>query len=569
MPQPSEVYDVAETKPSQEIPDAGLPMSPKWDPEKLAAEKEQLTLLASAPLGKKIGGYVRRTGPGLLQSAMTLGAGSATASVLAGASFGYKLLWVQPVAMFLGVMMFAAMSNIVLTTQERPYKSFGRQVGGFLVLLWALGTVFASVIWHFPQYTLLAGAGRDIASMVQVSVEEGGEVPAWAAQSPDGQYRLKVDNGGEIPAWVAKANDALPWGIKINDKITNLGYLISFGVGAAFLAMNILMVFSYGKGVKGVKIYERFLRTMIMLVILFFLLVVVLNFNRIEWLELFRGFTGYYGLPKNAEGVVESATYLQVLGMLGAAVGINMTFLYPYSLLAKGWGKEHKTLAKWDLVMTMFIPFSIVTSLIIMAMTVTGVYDGGDAVRQGLAPLDAANSFNGIPGGKIIFCLGLMGMCGGAISAHMVACGFTMCEMFKLKMTHNRFRLFALTPAIGVLGVVVPLPMWFPVIASAICCILLPIAYLIIIILNNKRGFIGEAVGHGFKRLLNNLILLAALCAVTFGAGLSVRNLYLKFFADPPAASAPAAAPTTETPADAPANAQTDTKSADAPAAEK
>ena len=500
---------------------SGLPMSPKWDPEKLAAEKAQLAELAHAPMGQKISGYVRRTGPGLLQSAMTLGAGSATASVLAGASFGYKLLWVQPIAMFLGVMMFAAMSNIVLTTRERPYESFSKQVGGFLILLWALGTIFASVIWHFPQYTLLAGAGRDIASMAG----------------------LTVTNGGDIPTWVTSINSALPWGIKINDQISNLGYLISFGVGAFILAMNILMVFSYGKGATGVKIYERFLRTMIMLVILLFLLVVVLNFQKIEWLELFRGFTGYYGLPKNAEGVVESATYLQVLGMLGAAVGINMTFLYPYSILAKGWGPEHKTLAKWDLVMTMFIPFSIVTSLIITAMTVTGVYDGGDAVRQGLAPLQAADSFNGIPCGKIVFCLGLMGMCGGAISAHMVACGFTMCEMFKLKMTQNRFRLFALTPAIGVLGVVVPLPLWFPVIASAICCILLPIAYLIIIILNNKRGFIGDAVGHGVKRWLNNLILLLALIAVSCGAVLSVQKLHQKFFtaqAEKPAITQPA-----------------------------
>ncbi|MBR5243411.1 MAG: hypothetical protein IKW13_04180, partial [Thermoguttaceae bacterium] len=62
--------------------------------------------------------------------------------------------------------------------------------------------------------------------------------------------------------------------------------------------------------------------------------------------------------------------------------------------------------------------------------------------------------------------MGLIGMCGGAISAHMVACGFTMCEMLGLDMTQKRFRLFALTPCVGVFGVVVTLPMWFPVFAS-------------------------------------------------------------------------------------------------------
>lgn len=294
---------------------AGLPMSPKWDPEKLALEKENLRALEELPLGKRSWGYIKRTGPGLLQSAMTLGAGSATASVLAGASFGYKLLWVQPLAMFFGVMMLGALSNVVLTRGERPYESFSKQVWKPLVFMWALGTVLASVIWHFPQYTLLAGAGRDLAS----------------------ELGLAMSNGGDVPGWIQGLSNVLsPLGFKVNTDSTTLGYIVSFIVGGAFLAMNIFMVFNYGKGAKGVRAYERFLRIMIALVIFFFLLVCVMNIGRVNWVELVKGFCGYYGLPKNPEtGVVETATILQVLGMLGAAVGINMTFLYPYSLQAK------------------------------------------------------------------------------------------------------------------------------------------------------------------------------------------------------------------------------------------
>lgn len=495
---------------------AGLPMSPKWDPAKLAAEKEELRALESAPLGKRSWGYVKRTGPGLLQSAMTLGAGSATASVLAGASFGYKLLWVQPLAMFFGVMMLAALSNVVLTRGERPYESFGKQVWKPLVVLWALGTVLASVIWHFPQYTLLAGAGRDLASACG----------------------LQIANGGDVPAWIKGLAGALePLGFKVNTDVTTLGYLVSFLVGGAILAMNIFMVFNYGKGAKGVKMYERFLRFMIALVIVFFLLVCVMNFGRIDWLELGKGFCGYYGLPKDpVTGKVETATILQVLGMLGAAVGINMTFLYPYSLLAKGWGAEHRKLARWDLGMTMFLPFTLVTSLIIVAMTVTNVYTGADAVQTGLTPLGAAAAFEGIPGGRFIFCLGLMGMCGGAVSTHMVACGFTLCEMLGGEMTQKRFRLFALTPCVGVLGVVINLPMWFPVVASAVCFTMLPIAYVIFFYLNNKRSYIGEAVGKGAKRVVFNIILLAALIFACFGSYISIqKNVIQKIFPPKPA----------------------------------
>ena len=43
----------------------------------------------------------------------------ATASVVAGASFGYKLLWVQPLAMFLGVMMLAAEKGVVLKVRAQ------------------------------------------------------------------------------------------------------------------------------------------------------------------------------------------------------------------------------------------------------------------------------------------------------------------------------------------------------------------------------------------------------------------------------------------------------------------
>jgi len=81
----------------------GLPMTARWDPEKLQREIDELQSLESRPFLSRAGGYLKRTGPGLLQSAMTLGAGSAAASVVAGASFGYTLLWVQPIAMFLGV----------------------------------------------------------------------------------------------------------------------------------------------------------------------------------------------------------------------------------------------------------------------------------------------------------------------------------------------------------------------------------------------------------------------------------------------------------------------------------
>jgi Mn2+/Fe2+ NRAMP family transporter len=473
----------------------GLPMTAKWDPEKLAQEEAALQELETKPFPARAGGYIRRTGPGLLQSAMTLGAGSATASVVAGASFGYKLLWVQPLAMFLGVMMLAALGNVVLTTGERPYKAFGREMSKVLVFLWALGTIMASIIWHFPQYGLAASAARDLAAMAG------------------------------SPAYDAQQN------------FTATGLAVSFAVGALILGINIFTVFSYGSSTKGIKLYEWFLRTVIALIILMFAVVVVSSFAKIDWGELGKGFIGWYGIPE-----YENPKHITlVLGMLGAAVGINMTFLYPYSLLAKGWGKHHKKLARWDLGMSMFLPFALVTSLVMIAMTVTGVYTGEEVLQETLKPVAAAESLHGVLGrhaGRIVFDLGLIAMTCSAISTHMVVCGFTFCEMLGLEYTKTRFRIFALAPTIGILGVVTKLPFWFPVAASAVCFAMLPIAYVAFLIMNNKRSYIGDAVGSGLRRVLFNAILIIALAIATIGSLIKLKGgVYDKLFPQKPAAT--------------------------------
>jgi manganese transport protein len=467
----------------------GLPMTAKWDPEKMQKEAAELDALAKKPFFPRASGYIKRTGPGLLQSAMTLGAGSATASVLAGASFGYKLLWVQPVAMFLGVMMLAALSNIVLSTGERPYKSFARESSKFLVFLWALGTIMSSIIWHFPQYGLAAAAARDLASM-------GGAAVANA------------DGSG----------------------FTAIGYLVSFIVGGIILSINIFTVYSYGSSSKGIKLYEWFLRSVIAMIVLMFAIVVIASAGMINWTEVGKGFIGWYGIPNYQD----PANMTLVLGMLGAAVGINMTFLYPYTLLAKGWGKSHKALARWDLGMSMFLPFTMVTSLVIIAMGATifqSEFGGIDGLRSGLKPVAAAGSLKGVLGataGRVVFDLGLIAMTCTAISTHMVVCGFTFCEWFGLEYTKWRFRIFALVPAIGLLGVITNLPFWFPVAASAVCFAMLPIAYLLFYLLNNKESFLGDGIMKWPRREFFNVLLVVALTVSVVGSVIQINNRVIK-----------------------------------------
>ncbi len=550
-------------QPAGEAEEQGLPMTRKWDPEELAKEVQQLEELNNSPFVTKMGGYIKRSGPGLLQSAMTLGAGSAVASVVAGASFGYELLWVQPVAMFLGIMMFAALGNIVLTKGERPYPAFSREMFFLVPLLWALGTIIASVIWHFPQYGLAAGAARDLAQVF----------------TDNPVVTTVKDSAGNL---VMNA-DGTP-----KEVFTTQSWIASILVGVMILAINIVVTWNYGRGSRGIKVYEWFLRTTIGIVIIAFGAVVMVT--GVDWGELFKGFF-YFQIPP-VEGVVTV-----ILGAIGASVGINMTFLYPYTLLAKGWGNAHKGVARADLVLSMFIPFVLVTTLVIIALANTvypdniaefkqqvadynvakADYDAKVAagekgleapvepvrkVDKGMKPIKAAQAFAGIAGekwGRIIFDLGFIAMTCGAISTHMVVCGFTIPEVlretFGVKYTGKLYRICTLVPAIGILGVITATPMWLPIAASAICLTMLPIAYIAIFIMNNKKSYLGDATGHGLPRVIFNVILLSAIALCTIGAAIKFKGGVIDKImpakaATPakapaePAAPAPAAKPT-------------------------
>ena len=150
-----------------------------------------------------------------------------------------------------------------------------------------------------------------------------------------------------------------------------------------------------------------------------------------------------------------------------------------------------------------------------------------------MSPLVASNSLSGFMGenlGRIVFDLGLFAMTCSAISTHMVVCGFTVCEMFGLEYTVKRYRMFTLVPAIGILGVVFNINkvIWFPIVASAVCFTMLPIAYVMFLILNNKRSYIGDAVGKGLSRVVFNLILVVALAMATIGSIIQINNRVIK-----------------------------------------
>ncbi len=456
----------------------GLPMVAKWDPEALAAERQELRDLAAQSSSVRWRWYWARQGPGWMQSALTLGGGSAASSLFAGAFLEYRLLWLQPTAMLLGVIMMSAIAYQTVMTGIRPFQAMNRFIHPSVAWLWAIGSLLVTVIWHFAQYNLAGAALNDM-----------------------------------VKAASADALDVHP-----------------FIFAIIVLALATWVTFSYGRGVRGIRTYERALKYMVWGIVLAFIVVIVRQtmMGKINWGDVLLGYVSFH-VPTDVRGVSV------LMGGFGAAIGVNMTFLLPYTLLARGWAKEHRGLAQFDLIVGMLIPFTIATSLMVIA-TGSTIY-GTDRVPVGgtsMSPIEAAHVLAGTMGpwiGRFIFDLGILGMALSTITLHMLVSAFIVCEVMGWEPTGWRYRGAALIPAIGVLGPLVwaAKPIWLAVGASALSGLLLPIAYIAFWVLMNRRAYLGDAKPTGSAGVLWNLGMgvatLAALLSAVYYCATKIPDL--------------------------------------------
>ena len=429
------------------------------DPVALAEERALLAQLAGASTARRWQGYLRLTGPGWLQSAFTLGSGSAVASLYLGAHYGYRLLWVQPLAMIVGIVMLMAASHQTLSTGVRPYDAMRRFIHPSVAWAWAGATLIASFVFHLPQYALAAGVTEDM-----IAVTAG-----WQA------------TGGTRTA-------------------------LLLGIGLIILIASTLITWNYGRGIRGIRLYERTLKLLVGMMIVAFFVVVARTAltNRLDWGALLSGFLPL-SIPTDPAGATT------VAGAFGAAVGINMTFLFGYTLLARGWGGEHRGLAKFDLITGMFLPYVIVTSLIVIACACT-IY-GTEFAPEQILPANVGvligSTGVGATFGRLVFGLGILGMALSTITLQMLVAGFALCELLGIEATGWRYRLCCLLPAPAFLGVILWTSMgtWIALPAFTIGLIMLPIAYIAWFLLHNSSRFLGDDRPRGRSALRWNLVL--------------------------------------------------------------
>ncbi len=409
------------------------------DPLVLEEERRWLAEVEKKGVLSRSFALLSRGGPGYLQSAMTLGGGSASASLLAGAAFGYDLLWVAPLGMIIGTIMMAAVAHQTLSTGLRPFEAMRVHAGGVFAWGWAIGALLASIVWHFAQYSLASAVIVDMGAVVDTTIPRG-------------------------------------------------------MAGVLILIWAVITAQLYGSRSKWTARFDRFLKVMIWMIVLSFGLVAV-KAGIDNPGAILRGFFAFE-FPDDRGDVTSAAL---IISGLAAAVGVNMVFLYPYTLLARGWGKEHRRLARFDLVFGMLVPYIFATALIVIAAAAT-IHTDFSGTR--LSPVEAANTLASIIGpawGRIIFHFGILSMVLTTITMHMICAGFCCSEMFGWEFGSMKYRLAVLIPTPGLLGCFFwsEMSVWLAVPTSVIAGFMLPLAYLGFIKLQRNRAYLGEDMPRG------------------------------------------------------------------------
>ncbi len=505
---------------------------------------------------------LRLSGPGWLQSAITLGGGSLAGSLYLGVLGGFSLLWLQPLAMIMGVIMLSAISYVTLSTGERPFQAINKHVNPVLGWGWAIATLMANLVWALPQFSLATAAVRQ-------------------NLLPD------VVGTGAMSDFAGK--------------LTVCGVIVLICV---------IVIWFYDSGGWGIKFFEILLKCVVALIVIcFFGVVLKMSFAKggLDWGSILSGLVPDLKLltspAKTFAPFIEAvdsrfqAFWINaivsqqrdvMITAAATAVGINMTFLLPYSMLRRGWNKDFRGLAIFDLSTGLFVPFILATGCVVIASAAQfhaqpapGLLGETDASGADVQPAkNLVGKYNKITAGRLsyeignenfdeltseekarrleslpiadkrlaamlvkrdafnlaqslspltgdviahyVFGFGVVGMAISSIIILMLINGFVVCEVLGVESKSWPHRLGCLMPCIGMLGPFIwtggKAQFWLAVPTSVFGMVLLPIAYSTFYLLMIQRSLLGDNMPRGGRRVLWNTLMAIAAGLAAFGS---------------------------------------------------
>lgn len=483
-------------------------------------ENALLAEAENAPLAKKLGIYTRLSGPGWMQGAITLGGGSLAGALYLGVIAGFGLLWLQPLAMICGIVMLSAIAYVTLSTEKAPFGLVNKHLSPALGWAWMIATIMANIVWSMPQFNL----GR---AAIQ-------------------QNLLPVVGDSYASTTI----------------ICLIFFVIAFFVNTLYESEG-----------KGAKTFDLIIKIMVGLIVLsFFAVVITLSTSGdLDWGSILGGLipdpsllfapAASYGalIAESTQPEWWTAKIINdqrdiIITAFGTAVGINMTWLLPYSLLKKRWGKAQRSFSMFDLSIGLFIPFFLATSCVVIASASqfhAKTADVDPAAGAGTIAL-LAEAHPGVPNdadqklaltlvnrnnfqlattleplaGKVvsqtIFGFGVVGMALSTIIILMLINGLAFQELLGKPGDKGTYYLGCAVS--GIAGFAGPF-IWTGGAAAALAIptsviggSLIPIAYFTFLLMMNSKKVLGENRPEGTARVIWNILMGLATGIATLGS---------------------------------------------------
>lgn len=281
-------------------------INPRYS-EQALNEKAYLKELNKKPPVKKMIGYFKLSGPGFMNAAFTLGAGSFASSVTLGAAFGYDMLWIPLYSFAFGIFMLALATRFV-TASEMPIieaqdKYHGKFFGSFATGL--VACFIASIVFCFGQYALGADAVTSLFAVVNVNMPKS-------------------------VSWI---------------------FLVAISVPLS-------LMYGSGENPKGVKLVETSMKVMIGIMLLVF--GAVISVTGINFPAMIKGLL-VPKIPTGIDGII------MLIGSMTATIGVMDWVLFNNGMLSRGYSEEHETLGRFDAFFGGLLPVTLILSFISIA----------------------------------------------------------------------------------------------------------------------------------------------------------------------------------------------------------
>jgi len=314
---------------------------------------------------------------------------------------------------------------------------------------------------------------------------------------------------GETAAWITGSSVFI-----VNTVFHSIQYMLIgivmngvFGVdqrvGALLgLAFVLLIVFNPGKGVKQIKAIQAILKVLVWALFLSFL--AILFFVKIDWGAFFSGFIP--SLPANSDEAIP------FMGLLGAAIAINVPVLAAYGASQLGWGTKHKGLSEYGLTLTNLM-LLLVQFIIIMAVGST-LFATGKVATNAVVAAKALEPFAG-KFSTYLFSFGMLGAVLTTMVSQVLISGYIITDTLKWKVDIKGIKFKISELVVTIFGVTAPLLGWNAfagaTYGSAFNLTFAPLLILFWLIMSNKKDIMKE---YKIDSKINTGIIVALLITV-------------------------------------------------------